>query len=58
MCHANRHTRKGQSVIAPNKEKPIFEKMQKQKSSFALHFLSPNITIVLMRIGWYNAMVT
>ena len=38
--------------------KPIFEKTIKAKSSFALHFLSPTLTIILMRSGWYNAMVT
>ena len=31
MCHVNRHTRKGQSVTAPNKEKLIFEKTLKAK---------------------------
>ena len=31
MCYANRHTKKGQSVSASNKEKPIFEKTLKAK---------------------------
>ena len=41
MCHANRYSRKGQSVTASNKEKPIFEKILKAKELFCITFLEP-----------------
>ena len=40
------------------KKKQFLKKHYKQKCSFALHFLSPILTVVLMKTGWYNAMVT
>ena len=36
------------------KKNQFLKKHQKQKSGFALHFLSPILTVVLMRSGWYN----
>ena len=40
MCHVKRHTRKGQSVTAPNKKKLIFEKTLKAKELYC-YILEP-----------------
>ena len=42
MSHVNKHTRKGLSLTAPNKEKPIFEKTLKAKELFCITFLEPD----------------
>ena len=41
MYYVNRHTRKGQFVTAPNKEKLIFEKTLTAKEWFCNTFLKP-----------------
>ena len=48
-------SKKNNLLQLQTKKNQFLKKHWKQKSSFTLHFLSPILTVVLMKSGWYNA---